>query len=214
MPGWSYLEYAVLAAAAVCLAGLFLSLARTSARGVKPKQARPAGDEGRGVVFAFGAGMLPSHKESARLHLAVYTAGIVYHLGTFATFALLLAWLARLSLPPALFDAAWWLVLAAFLCGAALLAKRVASPDLRRLSIPDDYVSNALVDFFLLSFLLAKHFSWASDLWLVSAAVLLLAIPCGKIRHCVFFFVARRQLGAFLGRRGVFPPPGPRHDRP
>ena len=37
-------------------------------------------------------------------------------------------------------------------------------------------------------------------------AMLLLAYaPLGKIRHCLFFFIARGHLGRHYGRRGTFP---------
>ena len=48
----------------------------------------------------------------------------------------------------------------------------------------------------------------ADGLWLAEAVLLLVYAPLGKIRHCLFFFTTRYQLGAFFGRRGTFPPAG------
>ena len=81
-----------------------------------------------------------------------------------------------------------------------------ASDVLRPLSVPDDYLSNGLAT-------LAVSLAGLSALGLAPAApplaagfALLLYLPFGKIRHCLFFFPARFAFGTFFGRRGVFPP--------
>ena len=40
------------------------------------------------------------------------------------------------------------------------------------------------------------------------AALIFLYLPLGKLRHAVFFFVARGDYGWRLGHRGVYPPAG------
>jgi hypothetical protein len=42
--------------------------------------------------------------------------------------------------------------------------------------------------------------------FLIYAGVLFLYFPLGKLRHAVFFFVARADYGRRLGYRGVYPP--------
>ena len=44
--------------------------------------------------------------------------------------------------------------------------------------------------------------------YLVSAAMLIY-LPLGKIRHCLYFFFSRTFFGKFFGRRGVLPHPEP-----
>ncbi|MBP7864605.1 MAG: hypothetical protein KA419_01540 [Acidobacteria bacterium] len=214
MPAWSFLEIGVLVSALVGAAGLGLSLRRTAAFGRREPFARAAGKAGEGVRFFFTAGMLPRHKESARDHALVYLAGVLYHGGIFLALLGLFLGLFRVPVPAVAARAAGWVVLAALAAGLGLLVKRVVTPGTRRLSVPDDFLSNFLVDLFLAGCLLASvDPAWGTPAG-IAAIVLFLYAPLGKIRHCAYFFVSRLTLGAFFGRRGVYPPkpspaPGP-----
>ena len=42
--------------------------------------------------------------------------------------------------------------------------------------------------------------------FLIYAGLLFAYLPVGKLRHAVFFFVARADYGGRLGYRGVYPP--------
>jgi nitrate reductase gamma subunit len=142
------------------------------------------------------------------MHLPSYAAGLVFHAGVFAAFALLAAEIAG-------FDAPAWIrwplatcAAAGGLGGAVLVVKRTVTPNLRGLSSPDDYVANLLSSAFaVLACAAAFAGAWTAA-WLGAAVALLLYIPFGKIRHCVFFFTTRYYLGAFFGRRGTFPTAG------
>jgi nitrate reductase gamma subunit len=92
------------------------------------------------------------------------------------------------------------------LAGLGLLGKRIASPVLRGLSSPDDYVANVLTTTFAALAALAAFLPGAREAWFVAGAALLVYVPVGKIRHCLLFFPARYELGRFFGRRGTFPP--------
>ncbi len=202
----SPLDVAVAASAAWAVAGLVAIRLQTRAYGSRALFARPAGDRAAGVRYAFTTAMLPQAKESVRMHLPSYLAGVALHLGVFAALGLLAARVVAAELPaPAL-----WLGGAATtigtLGGLALLAKRVATPRLRGLSTADDYLANLLSTLFAAlagASLLAPA---ARSAWLVAATLLLLYLPLGKIRHCLLFFSARAHLGAFFGYRGVLPP--------
>ena len=37
----------------------------------------------------------------------------------------------------------------------------------------------------------------------LTGAVMLIYVPLGKIRHCIYFFFSRRFFGLFVGRRAV-----------
>jgi hypothetical protein len=208
----AYLPYALLASLLVCLASLAILVFRTRSYGKKVLHATPVAPAVRGIIFAFGAGMLPWEKESARRHLATYMAGIIYHLGVFAAVGLLTARLLLFKTPSAV---PFLLILLApgVAAGFFLLLKRLFSDIMRRLSVPDDYISNLLVNFFLLAAALDALTGAYTPYLYLSAIVLLLYIPLGKIRHCVFFFYARYLLGRFYGRRGTWPHPGVFEDR-
>ena len=196
----SPLEVSVVAAAACSALGLALLRRQASAYGVRVLHAPAAGDPAAGVRYAFTGAMSPGAKESVREHRSSYLAGLAYHAGIFTALGLLVATLCGVPLPAAL----RWLcrvpLILGTMGGTGLLLKRMLQSELRGLSHPDDFLSNLLATAFVGLALLG------GTTWLLSAALLLFYAPLGKIRHCLFFFLARRNLGAFFGRRGVFPP--------
>ena len=186
---------AVLLAGAWCALALGTQLAAVLARPRASRFAPAAGSARAGVRYAFTGAMVPWAKESVRMNPGSYALGMLFHLGAFAAFAAL-AWPSR---PLAA------LSLAGAAAGLGLLGKRLATPQLRGLSNADDFISNLLVTgFAALAGLAPRLLPWA-------ATALLVYIPLGKIRHCVFFFLSRYHLGAFFGRRGSFPPSGGHH---
>ncbi|BDU74078.1 hypothetical protein [Mesoterricola silvestris] len=183
---------AVLVAGAWCALLLAAQVLRARAYGRKPLFAPAAGSPAAGARYAFTGAMLPWAKESVRMNPASYAAGIAYHLGIAAAFA-------RVLVPSRLLSA---LALLGAAAGCALLVKRIAKPHLRGLSNADDFASNLLATAFAATAAVPaaeRILPWA-------CAALLVYIPLGKIRHCVFFFLSRYHLGAFFGRRGTFPP--------
>lgn len=199
------LHLAVLAAAAWAAGALALTWLRARRFGRRVLLAPPAGDPAAGVRYAFTAAMLPQAKESVRMHLPSYAAGVVFHLGTFAAFGLLATTLAGIDPPAALTRVVALVTLAGAAGGLALLVKRVATPYLRGLSSPDDLAANLLTTSFVALAGAASLHPPLGPAWLVAAVVLLVYLPVGKIRHCVFFFSSRAYMGAFFGYRGTFP---------
>jgi hypothetical protein len=202
------LTVGVLLSLAWCVAGLALAWRGARAFGPKRYRSRPASDASRGVAYAFGAGMLPGAKESVRTHLGSWGAGVLFHLGTFSAFALLALGLAGWAAPRAVASALGGMALLGAVCGLLLVVKRAVSADLRSFSVPDDFASNLLTTGFsavagLVAFGLLK-----AAILEVAAVALLLYLPLGKIRHCVFFFPTRFYFGTYFGRRGVLPPAG------
>lgn len=198
------LKLIVLAGAAVCISALVWQFVRTRRFGRRNDPSIPAGSAAAGVAYAFGPGMAPWAKESARTHLFTWTAGVLYHLAVFTALAFLGLLTAGLCPPMSL---AWPLrvVLALGLAaGLGLFVKRLVSPALVPISSPDDFASNLLVDGFLALALVA---TWGAAIpsFLIWGAALLLYIPFGKIRHCFFFFYTRVLFGSFFGRRRVLP---------
>ncbi|MHB1047895.1 MAG: hypothetical protein ACYC4P_17970 [Thermoanaerobaculia bacterium] len=206
MPAPGPLELALCAAAAWALLALVALAFRTRAWGRRALHAPPAGDAAAGARYAFTKGMLPQAKESVRTHLPSYAAGLVFHGGVFASFGLLAASLAGVEPGSALLRLGGAAAGAGALAGLGLLGKRAASPVLRGLSSPDDYVANLLTTAFAALAAAAAFLPAAREVWLVAGVALLLYVPVGKIRHCLLFFPARYELGRFFGRRGTFPP--------
>ena len=199
------LRLLTLAAAGFSLAALVFLVGRTFAFGRREYLSAPRGYTGRGIVYAFGRGMLD--KESVARHRPTMLAGVLYHLAIFAGLAYVL-WLALpLRIAPPL-----WAFRPALLIGAvvgpSLLVKRAAKPYLRRLSCPDDFFANLFVDLFLLLALLRTWLPGLEPLLLGAAVLLFLYIPLGKIRHCFFFFYTRLVYGFHFGRRGALPGSG------
>jgi len=208
-----------LAALLISLTSLLFHFIRLIRKGAPVDYATAAGSATAGIRYAFTGAMSPKKKESAYLHLPTYTAGLVYHAGTFLTILIFL-----LSFPlfqmsePRGWDTLWLimaiLLIPSALSGAGILIKRANSGLLRKLSNPDDYVSNLLVTIFQVStiiILLAKSGLAFNDgsktgeiVYYLLATVLLLYIPLGKLKHLIYFFAARWHLGWFYGRRGVW----------
>ena len=196
------LRVLTLAAAGSSLAALAFLIGRTFAFGPRKYLSAPHGYTGRGIVYAFGRGMLD--KESVARHRPTMLAGVLYHLAIFAGLAYVL-WLAlpiRLAPPLWAFRPA---LLAGAVVGSGLLVKRAAKPHLRRLSCPDDFFANLFVDLVLVLALLQTWFPGLEPLLLGASALLFVYIPLGKIRHCFFFFYTRLVYGLHFGRRGALP---------
>ncbi len=201
------LPLAVWFASAAALAALALLIIAT-ARYRRPRPYTwPTGRPLDGIVYAFGKGMMPWEKESVAKHPITFAAGIMYHLGIALAFLSLYLHLLSLSIPNGLDQFLRLGILAGIASGIGLFFKRVFKAKLRRLSVPDDFLANLLVDGFLVLTLLHEIKLIADTLWLTAAVLLLFYIPIGKIRHCFFFFYTRILFGIFFGRRGVYPGP-------
>jgi hypothetical protein len=197
------LEIAALGSVAWAVAGLALLVAAAWRRGTSRVAGIDVGRAWPGVAYAFGPGMSPRAKESASQHPGLWAAGMLYHAGIAAAGAALALTLAHVPLPSRVAPGLALLMLASAVAGAALLRRRAASPLLRAISAPDDYASNLLVDVWLALAALAAVLPAAIPAFLGATIVVALYAPLGKIRHCVFFLLARAQFGARLGRRGM-----------
>lgn len=208
----SVFQIIAIAAAAFCLCGMFVHFIHIVRLGKPNDLSEKSGDTTKGIVYSNTTAMLPQNKESAYLHLPGYAAGMLFHIGIFTSFLVFL-----LSFFP--FFNRWIevstlrLIIAAVLAvtclsGYLLLFRRVLSKDLKGLSTPDDYISNALTSTFQLFTLL--HLVWpingvVTALYYIACALLFLYMPFGKLRHAVYYFAARYHLGFFYGWRNVWP---------
>jgi nitrate reductase gamma subunit len=190
-------------ALAVCLVAIALRLNGILHRPRKRDLSRPRGSRARGIVYAFTLGMAPWEKESARKHWVAYLRGVIFHLGLFASMAAFLVspWLPGLPL--------WLRAIAAIFAGAGALAGFAATVmrrldrNERALSVPDDYFAVGLSALFVALACVALLAPAALPAFYIVAALLLLYIPFGKIRHCIYFFYAKFFYGENIGQRGV-----------
>ncbi|HLP62645.1 MAG TPA: hypothetical protein VK186_27645 [Candidatus Deferrimicrobium sp.] len=201
------MKFGVISAFLFAVVSLAFLVLKTFSFGKKKLYAEPRGDVKKGIIYAFGKGMMPWEKESAGNHLPTYIAGIFYHSGIFLTLLYLATIILAIQLPPTVILFFQALCLAGAVSGLGLLVKRLFSPMMRALSCPDDFAANILVDVFLIAAFLHTLGPVPNiTLSLFSTAtIMFLYMPLGKIRHCFFFFYVRVLFGAFYGRRGVFP---------
>lgn len=197
--------YFALAALFVCVAGLSYRVVRLIRMGTPHDYSRPLGNPGDGIRYSFLGAMNPAHKESAYLHLPTYAAGLIFHLGTFLSFALLPFFFFEFQLSGLVSKTIIVILAVSGSCGIGIFVKRIALKKLRSLSNPDDYVSNLLVTLFQSCTIVVVANESFAPIYFVFAGLLLLYLPLGKLRHFLYFFVARYQLGFHYGWRGVWP---------
>ncbi|MBE0461441.1 MAG: hypothetical protein IBX60_07390 [Candidatus Aminicenantes bacterium] len=198
-------EYGVIVAFIYTFLTLSYLVIKTFSFGKKQLLSKPQGEIQKGVIYALGKGLLPWEKESASRNLPTYVAGVLYHSGIFLTILYTLFEVFSIVLVNWLLHFFQTFILIGFLCGLGLLIKRILKDSLRKISCPDDFVANILVDIFLLSAFLNTFYTGIKLIFFSVTILLLLYIPAGKIRHCFFFFYSRILFGIFFGRRGVLP---------
>lgn len=187
----------------VGLLGILLRIKEIMNRPFSKDKARARGSAWRGVLFAFTLGMAPWEKESTRIHWIAYLRGIFFHVGIFMAFGVLLVspWLDQLP--------AWliWIALAITGLGAifgfAGIFMRLAGPNERALSLPDDYVSVFLSSLFIALACVVLFWKPIMPVFYLVTGILAVYIPLGKIRHCVYFFYSKFFFGLGFGKRGV-----------
>ncbi len=190
------------------LALLTLRTAVVLRRGYKLELGAPKGSPRRGILYSLTFSMLPWKKDSTRRHPWTYAAGMGMHLGIFLTVVFALgrrfaSW-PEWSLPVFGVVAAIGLV-----SSLGLFVKRSTRSYMKAISSLDDFLANLLVQLYLLGGALTASLPGANAFWRLSAILLLLYVPLGKIYHMLLFFVSRALFGLQFGRRGVL-----QHDVP
>ncbi len=172
----------------------------------RPKdRATPKGSVSSGVAYAYTLGMLPWAKESTRRHWIAYLRGVGFHVMIFLSLALLIVspWFTQLPIGLRTFLALFTALGAIF--GLAGLVMRFVEHNLKALSTLDDIFAVALVSLFMFTATIALlNTTWTWLFWLVSS-VMLVYMPLGKIRHCIYYAYSRLFFGKAIGSRGVLP---------
>jgi nitrate reductase gamma subunit len=194
-----------LSAFLICCISLIYHLARLIRLGLPKDYSSKIGDPKSAVFYSFIGGMNPLKKESAYLHFPTYTAGILYHIGTFVSAALFFFFLFNISLTSSLQLVPAFILIASGISGIGIFLKRVFLKKLRFLSNPDDYISNLLVTLFQVLTLFMLFTETVSPYYYILTGLLFLYLPLGKLKHSIYFFAARFHLGYFYGWRGIWP---------
>jgi len=165
-----------------------------------------AGSSARGIAYSFTVAMTPRHKESVSRHPVKFAVGVVMHIGVMLSLlaaVLLVVWPTAGS---AALSHGRPLIATSLVAGLYLLVRRTLSRDLREMSAPDDYIAMLATCGLLALACVYTGDAGSETVYLIYAGLLFAYLPLGKLRHAVFFFVARANHGRRLGRRGVYPP--------
>jgi hypothetical protein len=194
-----------LAAFLVCFVVLIFHLLRLIRLGSPKDYSLKTGKPNKAIAYSFTGAMNPLKKESAYLHLPTYTAGLLYHTGTFICLALYFLFLFNVSFSGSVQWIFIFVLAASSISGLGIFIKRIALKKLRHLSNPDDYISNLLVSLFQIFTLIALVKETYIPCYFLFAGLLFLYLPLGKLKHSIYFFAARYHLGFFYGWRGIWP---------
>ena len=164
------------------------------------------GNIAKGVQYSITGAMSPKQKESAYLFLPTYTAGLMYHFGTFLSIFLFLFLFTGIEISTVIVWCISAFLSLSVISGLGILFKRILKKNLRYLSNPDDFISNILVTLFQIFTIIVVLFNEAHQIYYISVSLLLIYMPLSKLKHTLYFFAARYHLGFFYGWRGVWPP--------
>ena len=189
----------------ICFISLTYHLIRLIRLGLPKDYSKKTGNLKSAINYSFIGAMNPLQKESAYLHLPTYTAGILYHIGTFISIVLFFMFLFNISFAYSLHFILICVLIASSVSGTGIFLKRIIVKKLRFLSNPDDYISNMLVTAFQIFTLIALVIENFSPYYFICTGLLFLYLPLGKLKHSLYFFAARYHLGFFYGWRGIWP---------
>jgi len=189
----------------ICCISLAYHLIRLIRLGSPKDYSFKRGNLKSAVIYSFTGAMNPREKESAYLHFPTYTAGILYHIGTFLSIIIFFLLLLNITITGAFQWGFLCLLAVSSISGLGIFIKRTLLKKLKSLSNPDDYISNLLVTAFQIFTLTALVYESFIPYYFICAGLLFLYIPLGKLKHSLYFFAARYHLGFFYGWRGVWP---------
>mgnify|MGYP001608831119 FL=1 len=160
-----------------------------------------------GMIYNFTVAMLPSHKETVKLHPMKFAAGIIMHTGAFIAIVSMILLLAFGKLHPIITVPGTIILIISLVAALFLLYRRMTDKLLQTINTPDDVCAIASTTFYIFLAMLLHLDLISSSIFLFYSALFFLYLPLGKLRHALFFFVARADYGRRLGYRGVYPVP-------
>jgi hypothetical protein len=198
-------HWMTLAAFVICMVSCLYHFFRLIRLGKPTDYSKQSGNIPKAVAYAFTKAMSPAKKESAYLHMPTYTAGILYHLGTFLSIFLFFLIILDFSLGlPTIYIISAFLAVSG-IAGVGILIKRMVKKELMALSNLDDFISNILVTLFQFATAFVLLMEAGFIPFYIITTALLLYLPLGKLKHTIYFFAARYHLGFFFGWRNVWP---------
>ncbi len=198
-------HWMTLSAFVICMVSCLYHFFRLIRLGNPTDYSKQSGNIPKAVGYAFTKAMSPTKKESAYLHMPTYTAGILYHLGTFLSIFLFFVIILDFNFGmPTNYVLAGFLVLSG-ISGLGILIKRIIKKELLSLSNLDDFISNILVTLFQFATAFVLWMELALIPYFIITTALLLYLPMGKLKHTIYFFAARYHLGFFFGWRNIWP---------
>lgn len=189
----------------ICFVTLTYHFLRLVRLGPPKDYSQKKGNLSAAISYSFVGAMSPSKKESAYMHLPTYTAGLLYHFGTFVSLVLYFLFLFNVRLANSIHWIIIFVLIASVLSGLGIFIKRTAVKKVRHLSNIDDYISNLIVTIFQLITLMALADGNYAPYYFIVTSLLFLYLPIGKLKHSLYFFAARYHLGFFYGWRGIWP---------
>lgn len=164
-----------------------------------------SGEPVKGMIYNFTVAMMPSHKETVRLHPVKFMAGIIMHCGAFLAMAITVWLLMAGALPASITRPLIALLGISLIAAVFLLIRRLTSPVLKSMSSPDDIFAIIITTSYIAMVLLLCFGLVTKTVYLLFSTLFFLYLPLGKLRHALFFFVSRGDYGRRLGYRGVYP---------
>jgi nitrate reductase gamma subunit len=169
----------------------------------------PRGDPRAGVRYAFTTIAWPATTPGTRAHPVRWIEFAVFHAAVAVAIAVTFVmpyWPTAVGGPAAV--VAIQVVLAAGAVTAlSRLARRLARPEMRAISTPDDVFSLAAAAAWLAAGILAapQRTETALVAFFGLTAFFLVYVPFSKISHYIYWPFIRYYVGRHLGHRGVYP---------
>jgi len=167
------------------------------------------GSEARGVRFAMATLAMPWELPSTRTHWVRWVEFAVFHVGVAAAIGLtfVMPYWPRAVQPVPVVLALQLVFAAGALSALSRLWRRVAVPEIRLITSPDDFFSLALLAAWLVAGIAAAP--QRSEPSLVAffglTAFFLVYVPFSKISHYIYWPFIRYYIGRHLGHRGAYP---------
>lgn len=176
-----------------------------------PEKAELKGDRFAGALHSLANVLRPWGMESTRNHLYFYLEFLVFHIAVVLTIgATFLIPLAPWVMTPVMTEVFMAFMGLAFLIGLRRIYRRIAVPEIRIISSPDDYFAISLMTvFFAMGF--GALWLWLQGspetgfMWIffLMTTFFLLYVPFSKISHYVLYPFGRVIFGQIFGGRGV-----------
>ena len=170
------------------------------------EKTQPKASARKGVLLSFGSVLMPWTMESTRKHFSVYVEFALFHIAVAIAIG---ATFVHPYAPQALTDPVVYALVAfialGLLAGVLRLLRRVARPEMRAISTPDDYFSISIVTIYFATAIwgLLTNSNWGLTAYFGLTAFLLLYVPWSKISHYLYMPFTRFYYGFLFGRRGV-----------